>query len=62
MAATFFAKTFHHKIIKLGSTSYLKKEGFFRMAGEAIMNNDDAVRNEWGQICSQLKTKSAKSF
>ena len=27
------------------------------MPGEAIMNNEDAVRNEWGQICSQLKTE-----
>ncbi len=27
------------------------------MPGEAIMNNEDNVRNEWGQICSQLKTE-----
>lgn len=27
------------------------------MPGEAIMNNEDAVRNEWGQICSQLRTE-----
>ena len=27
------------------------------MALQAIMNNDDAVQNEWGQICSQLKTE-----
>lgn len=38
-------------------TLRLTYKGNFRMALEAIKNNEDAVQSEWGQICNQLKVE-----